>query len=554
MTNPPPCAARFAVRTALVLAISLAAAPAVAQQRAFDALDYDLTLDLPGAGKRIEGEAKLTVRRREPSDTLVLDLLDLRVSRVRVDGRDAGFRQDSAHVFVAVGRERRDTMQVAVVYGGEVKDGLIISTDSAGRWQAFGDNWPDRARHWIPSIDHPSDKATVTWTVRAPSALRVVANGSLLEETPLAQAGAVGVPERGPGPRTLTRWRESRPIATYLMVIAAAPLVRYDLGATACGFAEIGRCVDQYVYVAPEQRGVLPGDFARAGDIVEFFARTVGPFPYERLSHLQSTTRFGGMENVGAIFYADGLFRKKGPPSDLIAHETSHQWFGDAVTESEWSHLWLSEGFATYFDALYTQHAFGDSAMRAAMARTRTGLLRSDVVATRPVIDSVEQDLMALLNANSYEKGGWTLHMLRTQVGDSAFFGGIRDYWAAHRHGNALTDDLQSAIEGRSGQKLGWFFDQWLRRPGFVSLTTSWRYDAALQRVLLSVEQGSRFAPYRFPLSVAVTDASGEVRRVRVEIQATPSSEVTLPLLLSDAPRAIVFDPDTELLAEFRLK
>ncbi len=555
MTNSQKPAAAHIARASLVVALSLAAWPAAAQQRAFDVLHYDLTLDLPDTGRRIEGEAKLTVLRRERADTLVLDLLDLRVRRVRIEGNDAGFTQDAGHVRIAMDHVRRDTLLVGVEYGGEVKDGLIISTDSAGRWQAFGDNWPNRARHWIPSVDHPSDKATVTWTVRAPSQLQVVANGSLVEETPLPRSGDAGGSTGGrPTARTLTRWRESRPIATYLMVIAAAPLVRHDLGPTACGFAEIGRCVDQYVYVAPEQRGVLPGDFARAGDIVEFLSRTVGPFPYERLAHMQSTTRFGGMENATAIFYADALFRRNGPGTELIAHETAHQWFGDAVTEREWAHLWLSEGFATYFSALYLRHAFGDPAFRDAMVHTRQEVLRSQIVAVRPVIDTVEQDLMALLNANSYQKGGWTLHMLRTQVGDSAFFGGIRDFWAAHRHGNALTDDLQSAIETRTGEQLGWFFDQWLRRPGFASLTTGWRYDMASQRVVISVEQGDRFAPYRFPLTVAVTDAAGEVHRVRLEIPATRSSEVVLPLALSGAPRAIAFDPDAELLAEFKVK
>ena len=132
-----------------------------------------------------------------------------------------------------------------------------------------------------------------------------------------------------------------------------------------------------------------------------------------------------------------------------IAHETAHQWFGDAVTEREWSHLWLSEGFATYFEALWTEHAFGDSAFRAEMAATRAEILGDRVVATRPVIDSAQTDLMQLLNANSYQKGGWTLHMLRTLVGDSAFFRGIRDYYAAHRDGNALTDDLMHARRER---------------------------------------------------------------------------------------------------------
>jgi aminopeptidase N len=543
------------MRPSLVLAALLVAAPARSQQPAFHVLHYDLSLTLPDSGKRIEGVAKLTVRRRRTADTLALDLEDLKVERVLAAGAPAPFAQDTRHLRIPTGTARGDTLEIEIAYGGVPTDGLIIGTDSAGRWIAFGDNWPNRARHWIPSIDHPSDKATVSWSVNAPSDRRVVANGQLLEETPLpaSRDPAGNVVSRGA--RTLTRWRESRPIPVYLMTIAAAPLARFDLGATACGLAEAGGCVPQQVYVAPEQLRILPGEFARAGDIVAFYSRTVAPFPYEKLAHLQSSTRYGGMENASAIFYADRLFRTRGAPAALIAHETAHQWFGDAVTEREWGHVWLSEGFATYFASLWSRHAFGDSTFASEMAQTRAQILRDQAVATRPVIDTLQTDLMSLLNTNSYQKGGWTLHMLRTLVGDSAFFQGVRDYFVAHKHGTALTDDLMTAVEHRAGVPLGWFFDQWLRRPGFARISTGWHYDAARRRVVLEVAQAdTRSEPYQFPLTVAVTDAAGTVHRVRVDVPARRATLLELPLDLAAQPRALAIDPDVELLAEFRQK
>ncbi len=298
----------------------------------------------------------------------------------------------------------------------------------------------------------------------------------------------------------------------------------------------------------------MPANFKYSPDIVDFFSHLIAPFPYEKLAHLQSSTRFGGMENASAIFYADPPFRRNGTNAGTIAHETAHQWFGDAVTEREWSNLWLSEGFATYFEELWTRHAFGDSAFRAELSRTRTQLLRDAVVAARPVIDSEQTDLMKLLDANSYQKGGWTLHMLRTLVGDSAFFRGIRSYYNAHVDGNALTDDLMHAVEQSSGMKLGWFFDQWLRRPGFASLTTSWHYDPAAKRVILDVEQGDRYAPYRLTLATSVVDAAGVAHLVRVEIAAERTAHLTLPLQLDAPPRTLTFDPAVELLAEFHSK
>ncbi|MFI5311457.1 MAG: M1 family metallopeptidase [Gemmatimonadales bacterium] len=543
------------MRLVLAIAVVLAATTAQAQQRAFHVADYDLSLSLPDTGKRIEGVAKLTVVRVGPGDTLLLDLTEPRVSRVTQGETPSTFTQDAGHVRIPVGGARGDTIRISVEYAGEVTDGLIIGTDNLGRWMAFGDNWPNRARHWIPSIDHPSDKSTVSWTVNAPSDRVVVANGRLLEERPAtrpARPSAGGGQSPAGTSRTITRWRESRPIPVYLMVVAAAPLVRVDLAPAACGFAALGTCVEQMVYVAPEQRPGMPGEFARAGDMVEFFSRLVAPFPYEKLAHVQSSTRFGGMENASAIFYADAPFRRGGTQSGTIAHETAHQWFGNAVTEREWAHVWLSEGFATYFEQLWKRHAFGDSAFKRELSETRAEIIRASEVATRPVIDSQQTDLLALLNTNSYQKGGWVLHMLNSLVGDSAFFRGIRDYWTAHKDGTALTDDLMAAVERRSGAKLGWFFDQWLRRPGYASITTDWRYDPQQRRVVVELTQGERFAPYRFPLDVSVTDADGTTRTVRVDVPAQHSASITLPLELGARPRAVVFDPDVDVLAEFR--
>jgi len=511
----------------------------------FRVVDYEITLDLPDRGSSIDGRALLTVRRWSAADTLVLDLVSLRVDSVLVNDQPATFVRTDSVVRIPLTRVVGDSFSVSVRYRGEPKDGLIIRTDSIGRWTAFGDNWPNRARNWIPSIDHPSDKATVSWTVRAPSERRVVANGELVEETPL--------PIRAGSPaRTLTRWRESRPIPVYLMVIAAAPLVYYDLGRDGCGVGEFSSCVRQSVYVFPESRGFLPGPFVHSPEIVRLFSELVAPFPYEKLAHLQSSTRYGGMENAGAIFYADGPFRRRTMGPGVIAHETAHQWFGDAVTEREWSHVWLSEGFATYFAELWVERFGGDSAFHADMGRLRDRIVKAPEVASRPVIDTAQTDLMALLNTNSYQKGGWTLHMLRSLVGDSAFFRGVRSYYLANRHSTALTDDLRRAVEATSGRPLGWFFDQWLRRPGFAELTTSWRYDAAQRRVVATIAQGARFGPYRFPLTLAITDASGKERRATIDVPASATSTIVVPIDFDSAPRLVTFDPDVRVLATFQ--
>lgn len=511
-----------------------------------DVLDYAITLDLPDDGPQIRGDAVLTVRRAGRLDTLVLDLRHLRVQRVTLDDRQVQFARTDSTIHIPVPRAGDSvTHRVRVVYGGEVVDGLIARRDSAGRWTYFGDNWPNRARFWFPSVDHPSDKATVTWTVRTTKKRGriVVANGM----NTLLETGT------GSDARLIARWRESQPIATYLMVIAAAPLVPLDLGETACGLAERRRCVKQTVYVAPEQWGVLPGNFVQAGEMVRYFASLVGPFPYEKLAHLQSSTRFGGMENAGAIFYADALFRRGGVDERLIAHETAHQWFGNSVTERDWPHLWLSEGFATYFAALWTEQSQGDSAFKAEMARIRGAILDDTVaVPRRPVIDTLEQNLMALLNRNSYDKGGFVLHMLRAHLGDEHFFAGVREYYARHKHKTATTADFQAALEKVSGRKLDVVFDQWLRRPGYAILDVGWDTDAAAGSLLLTIRQDERFDYFQFPLRLALRDPSGAIRRVEVSVPAVPETKIELPI--SGAVTEVEVDPDVQLLARIRVR
>jgi aminopeptidase N len=512
---------------------------------------YVFAITLPDTGKHIVVSAQAMLAAAPTTDTVVFDLDDaMHVTKVfftcGTDGDPARWVRASGSVKVVVrdpadrtGRYTpRQAPCITIDYDGEPTDGLIIGRDARGHWQAFGDNFPNRARFWLAAIDHPSRKAKVTFSVTAPPERTVVANGTLVESW---------IDGNG---RRVTIWREDRAIPTYGMVIAVGPLDMLALGRTACGFAEDGGCVPQAVWFGEGLRGSVPGEFVHAGEIVEFYARTIGPYPYEKLGHLQTTTRYGGMENPSAIFYFDRGFRRpNGIDEGLIAHETAHQWFGDAVTEREWAHMWLSEGFATFFAALWTQHAHGDTAYAREIAGMRETVLRSKVVTTNAVIDSVTVDPNDLLNDNSYPKGGLVLHMLREEIGDSAFVHGLRQYYAEHRHGNALTQDLQRAVEAAAGRPLGWFFDQWLRRPGWAELRTAFAWDHNTKRVTMQVDQLGKFGPYRLTMPIEVTEASGARRVERVPIDAQPSQSIVLSTTFDVAPRSVRCDPSHSLLA-----
>ena len=292
----------------------------------------------------------------------------------------------------------------------------------------------------------------------------------------------------------------------------------------------------------------------RAGDIVEFFSRTIAPFPYEKLAHVQSSTRYGGMENASAIFYSDEVFRRHRVSYGLIAHETAHQWFGDAVTPRSWGHLWLSEGFATYFEKLWVEKSEGEAAFRTGMRDLRNEIANAREVRDRPVIDTLQTALMNLLNTNSYQKGAWVLHMLRSMLGDSTFFAGIKSYYMHHRHSNATSDDLCDDLESVSHSDLRWFFDQWLRRPGFPEITAAWKYDAQTRCVTVEIEQGSRFAPYRFPLKLEIQATNGGSQIVSLNVPAERSYRVVLSKKMDFPPKKLLFDPSVELLATFKFR
>jgi aminopeptidase N len=220
-----------------------------------------------------------------------------------------------------------------------------------------------------------------------------------------------------------------------------------------------------------------------------------------------------------------------------VAHETAHQWFGDAVTQDDWHHLWLSEGFATYFAALWLRHADGDSAFRAELLRGADAVVASKAT-ERPILDTLATDLMGLLNSNNYPKGAWVLHSLRGLIGDSAFTAGIRDWYRTYRDSSALSSDFARIMGRAAGQDLEWYFRQALLQPGYPKLDIAWRHEG--RRLTLTIRQVQPEAWGRFRLPGLVIRVDGKPVMVILE-------GPDLVLRLDDvrrAPREIVVDPE----------
>jgi aminopeptidase N len=513
-----------------------------------DVLDYDLEITLPAPGGAvIQGETGLTFRVARPGvGAATLDFTGLAVVETRLNGAivDASMVEGRLTIPLPYGVGTTDTLSLVVRYRGTPDDGLILRNNVHGRPAAFVDNWPNRTRFWLPSVDHPSDKATASITLHAPEAWDVVATGALREAPGPASPAADGVPRR------TWRWRTDVEVSPYNLVFGATQMDVVPLGFAACGLAPASPradgCVEVTAWLFTEDTAQASSSFARSAEMVDFYSELVGPFAFEKLAHVQSATRFGGMENASAIFYTEQGLASGRDMEGTVAHETAHQWFGGHVTQVGWPELWLSEGFATYFGHLFFEHADGVDVFKARMEESRQSYLDSDMTG-QAVIDRGETNLFEHLNANNYPKGGWVLHMLRALVGDETFFFGIRHYYESFAGVNASSDDFRGAMEAVSKQDLGWFFDQWLERPGYPVLGLGTEWDAASNEAVVTItqRQSGDWPVFRFPLEIEAVLRGGARERVRVEMEGRTQS---FRLPLSEAPEAVLIDPDGWLL------
>ena len=291
---------------------------------------------------------------------------------------------------------------------------------------------------------------------------------------------------------------------------------------------------------------------------MQLFSEKVAPYPYEKLALIVGPTRYGGMENSSAIVFTSSLFtpalnaklsKTFGIPDSIVnvvAHEIAHQWFGDSVTESTWADLWLSEGFATYFAALFVQKYEGEEVFQQYMKSAADSVFDYEKKQLIPIYDRDTEDLMKLLNANNYQKGSWVLHMLRLRLGDEAFFRGVRAYYESHKNATATTEDLRSAMERASGQKLQLFFARWIYGCGHPKYKLSWEWLPQQQGVKVTVEQRQSGEAFLDPLPIVITTSSG-----KTNVLLQPSAKAYSQILPSkDKPNSIEVDPKNTLLKE----
>lgn len=497
------------------------------RQPAVDVVHYDIELELGDASDSIRGTARISVRMLQDGVSgMRLDFAGMQVDSLRIQGIPGHYARHGEGLSLDFGRSyaRGETAIIAIRYHGRPERGLLIGNNAHGRRVFFSENWPNNAHYWFPCIDHPSDKAAVQVTVTAPRRFHVVSNGTLIQTLLLANGSK------------RTRWAERKPIPTYCIAVGAAefsvarqprvngvPLIRYSY---------------------PEDAAVAARSLEKAASALDYFASLIGPYPYEKLAQVQAAANFDGMENASAIFYKESLFSETPGNKVPVVHEIAHQWFGNSVTQIDWDQLWLSEGFATYLEALHGEHMAGPGSIRQTMAEHAKNLFLSEPARSRPVIDPSQTDLMQKLNLLNYQKGAWVLHMLRGVLGDAAFFRGIRRYYRLYTGGNASSEDFRKAMESVSGVPLENFFRQWLHQPGWPEYRLSWRWDRESGEIETKIEQRQTTGLFDMPVDVVFEMERGrESRKLRVY-----EADQTFRILLPSEPVSMELDPNGWLL------
>ncbi len=501
-----------------------------------DIQHYKFVLQLNDTTNVIDGTAEISILLKKLTSSFALDLIEktnqrngMSVSAVWLEQKPLNYTHKNGRLEIQLGRAIKPEKPIAIriQYSGQPGEGLTIGVNKFGDRTFFGNNWPDKARNWLPTIDHPYDKASCEFIVIAPAHYQTIANGILLERTDLSKN------------RTLTHWKESAAIPTKVMVIGVA---RFAI--TTAGIVG-GIPVETWVYPQNKEAGF--GDFSIAPKVLEYFIAQVAPFPYQKLANVQSTTTFGGMENASNIFYFEDAVNGKNEREGLIAHEIAHQWFGDSASEMDWHHVWLSEGFATYFTNLYYEHTYGRASLVERMNEQRQKVISYYRQNPSPVVDTTITEIRQVLNTNTYQKASWVLHMLRKEVGDSAFFHGIRNYYRTYQHANALTGDFQRTMEQASQRDLNLFFKQWLWIGGHPILSGQWTYDQNRKKVTIKIKQ-IQSSLFETQLDIGLIAESGALEKHTIVMLKKKDSE--FEFAFEKRLKSVKLDPDTWLLFE----
>ena len=506
-----------------------------------DILNYKFEIHLNDTSDIIYGSAEIALNIKDSEDRVRLDLISrgkdgkgMEVKKVTFNSSEVSYSHDNDVLLIETGAFEYSSRDIInVVYSGMPITGLIIGPNMHGDRTFFSDNWPNKARNWLPLVDHPYDKSTAEFVVIAPNHYQVISNGLLVEETNLNKE------------LKKTHWKQSVPISCWLYALGVA-----EFAVDYVDYFE-GKSIQTWVYKQDRDNGFY--DFKiPTKHTMEFFSDYIGPFAYEKLANVQSNSVKGGMESATAIFYSD--VSVTGDRSvrwrNVVIHEVAHQWFGNCVTEYDWDDVWLSEGFATYFTLMFREHAYGrDDFVNGLNDAKRLVYNHYKTDKESSIVHNNLKDMKDVLTYSlQYQKGAWVLHMLRNYIGEDNFRKGIRNYYKKYYNSTTTTNQFKTEMEVVSGMNLDTFFDQWLYKGGNMVLDGNWKFDEKKGRIEVNLNQVQNDG-YLFEMPVELGISYNDKNLEKIQTVKLEKEKGRFYIASDSKPISIKIDPNTKLLA-----
>ncbi len=433
--------------------------------------------------------------------------------------------------------------QVSIQYEADPKKGLYFRSAAMGypaeEEQLWTQGEPEDHQHWFPSHDYPNEKFTTEVICQVPQGMVALSNGKLLGQETDEAAGT-----------TTFHWLQDKVHVNYLITLVAGYFEKLE---DTYGDLPIA------LYVPPSKLSVAHNTFRDTKKILEYFEEEIGvPYPWDKYYNVCAIDyMMGGMENTSLTtltsrtLFPDEVENLRSSRS-LDAHEVAHQWFGDLVTCRDWSHLWLNEGFATYYSLLYDRHLLGDDFFKLGLYRNARGIFGNDKDII-PIVYRGYGNPMEQFSFRAYPKGAWVLHMLRTELGEDLFRQCVKTYLERHAYRTVVTQDLVEIFEELSGRSLSQFFDQWVMLSGYPALKVSYSWDELAKQAKLTVAQtqmmNEKRALFRFPLPIRFK-MGDKVIEETIEIA---QQREDFYFGLDAAPEIVRIDPEITVLAKVEL-
>jgi aminopeptidase N len=527
---------------ALSVSLQLRADEPYARTRDYDLQHSKIALKFDTDQRKVIGDVTHSVSiLRENTTRLAFDSVGLTIQSVTVNKSAAKFETTPAKLLVTLPGTPKvgDKFEVEIRYEGKPNKGMYFILPDKNYPKQPIEIWTqgesEDTRYYLPTYDYPNDRLTTETIMTVPSSWITVANGKL-----------IGVADAGNGQKTWT-WRESQPSSTYLITAVAGE------------FDEAKQSLRNLplTYYAPKGRGdrLLP-NYERTPQMIDLFNKKIGvDYPWEKYAQVMVDYFVaGGMENSSATTNtADSLRDPKlipeypGNEDELISHELAHQWFGDLVTCKDWANIWLNEGFATFFETVWTESHYGKDMASYNLWWTERNWFANSNLYDKPIVRR-NFDQSEEFDDNAYGKGGWVLYMLRHQLGDDAFWRSLKHYLEVNRGKNVVTPDLIKAIEETTHINVDRFFQQWIYSAGAPKFDLAYTYDAEKHQVALTVKQTqkveSNVGIFSAPVDVEITTASGP----KLYTAHVYKAAETFTFPSDSAPLIVLFDKGNHIL------